>query len=105
MSFRIETNVELNKYYNEVFRPALLKMIDAKDKTYFINGGKIVCHQENIVEQDGWKLKGLKLTGKKEYTMFVYSDANSFCSDVVETGNSAEEMNEKFLFWKNQLSI
>lgn len=72
-SFRTETNKGLNTYYSEVFRPALIKLTNHTEKKYHVGDFIIVCEQENTVDQDGWKLNGLKVTGK-EYTIRVYLD-------------------------------
>jgi hypothetical protein len=71
--YRTETNHELNEYYDRIFAPALIKMIDEQEKKYHVGDFIIVCEQKNIVHQDGWKLKGLKVVGR-EYTIRVYLD-------------------------------
>ena len=102
--YRTETNEGLNRYYNEVFLPKLLEMAEQKIKEYRINGGKIICEQQNIVESDGWKLKSLRVTGK-QFWVRVYSDETSKLADVVESFYDRDEANNRFKFWKAQLMV
>ena len=102
-NWRTETDLELNEYYDKVFLPKVLELEDEQIKKFHINGGLIICEQKNIIQQDGWKLKGLKLTGKRRYIIRVYSDENSGYADVTNAYNNKDEANEAFKFWKAQL--
>lgn len=102
-SFKTETNYGLNKYYDEVFYPALLKMEDYKETRFHIGDFIIICEQKNIINRIGYKLKSLEVTGK-EYTLRVHMDSE-FDSNGNATGLSlsidsytnADEANKRFL--------
>lgn len=103
--FVTKTNPELNSYYDSVFRPKFLELENFQSKEYRINGGRIVCESKNTVLSDGWKLSSLKLSGEVTYTLRVYSDEGSFLADCVESYTDKETANNRFLFWKQQLSV
>ena len=103
--YKTWTNKGLNEYYSNVYRPKYLEMENRQIKEYYINGGKIICEQRNIVAEDGWKLKGLKLTGKKEYIVRVYADEKSDWANATEFFEDATEANEYYKFWKMQLEM
>lgn len=103
--YKTETNHGLNNYYDNVFLPKVSELMDEKIKKFYINGGLIICEQKNILSYDGWKLKGLKLTGEKEYTIRVFSDDKSGWAEVTETYNNKDEANKAFKFWKMQLEM
>jgi len=102
-SFRTETNHELNKYYNEVFYPALLKIENRQEKRFHVGDFIIICEQKNLVNYKGYKLNSIKIVGK-EYILRVHLD-NEFDSDGNATGLSlsvdsftdAEQANKRFL--------
>lgn len=102
-SYKTETNIELNNYYYNVFLPKLTKMENEQEKIYYINGGKIICKQFNIVEYKGYKLNTIKITGV-EYIINVYSDDKGSV-DIVKSFNNKDEANEFFKYWKQQLEI
>lgn len=102
-SFRTETNYELNKYYDEVFLPTLLKMEDYKETRFHVCDFIIICEQKNIVNRIGYKLKSLEITGT-EYTLRVHMD-NEFDSKgrstglslSVDTYTNKDDANKRFL--------
>lgn len=85
-SYRTETNYSLNKYYDEVFRPALLKMENFQEKRIHIGNFIIICEQQNIVSRNGYKLDSLRIE-ETEYTLRVHMD-NEFDSNGNVTGLS-----------------
>lgn len=101
--FITETNHELNNYYENVFLPRFLELENEQIKKFYINGGLIICEQKNLVYQDGWKLKSLKLTGEKRYIIRVFSDDKSTYADATECFYDKDKANESFKFWKSQL--
>lgn len=103
--WKTETNKSLNEYYDKVFLPKFIEMENEQIKKFYINGGLIICEQKNIVAQDGWKLKGLKLTGEKRYIIRVFSDDKSGWADATEQYNDKNKANERFQFWKAQLEM
>ena len=103
--YRTWTNEGLNEYYRNVYLPKYLEMENEQIKEYHINGGKIICEQKNIVAEDGWKLKGLKLTGKKRYIVRVFADDKSDWADATEIFEDATKANEYYKFWKMQLEM
>jgi hypothetical protein len=95
--YRTETNKGLNEYYDKVFEPALIKMIDEQIKLYHVGVFIIQCEQKNIVHQDGWKLKGLKVAGR-EYIIRVYLDSEFEKGIALSVDHTADKEEANRLF-------
>lgn len=100
---KTETNSELNKYYNNIFLPALLKMVNIQIKKYHISDFIIQCEQKNIVDYDGYKLKSLKITGQ-EYIIRVFLD-NEYNVGIALSIDSTEDKEEANRIFKTKVEM
>ena len=68
------TDYELNDYRDNVFYPTLIKLIDEKKQIYDLgNDLTIVTYEKNKVHHIGFKLKSLKIIGRR-YCIYLYQD-------------------------------
>jgi hypothetical protein len=101
--YKTETNKSLNDYYNNVFRAALLKMVNQQIKKYHVGDFIIQCESANIVDYDGYKLKSLKITGQ-EYIIRVFLD-NEYETGIALSVDSTEDKNEANRIFKEKMQM
>ena len=98
--YRTWTDVELNKYRDEVFIPACVKAIDEKTKVFDLgNGLTIVTIEANRIKNIGFKLKSIEIIGKRYY-IYLYqnykkADAEVLMHSVID--DDKDKANQEFL--------
>lgn len=110
--FRTKTNHELNEWTENVFYPALYKMIDRKESYHNIGDWVIMCEQYNHVTHNRRKLDTLRVL-HTEYILRVFRacDINLVTKKVtgwaVETASFTDRdlAIQKFTELKNELEV
>jgi hypothetical protein len=98
--YKTWTDIELNKYRDEIFFPALNKAIDEKRKVFELgNDLTIVTIEVNKVKRRGFKLKSIEIIGKRYY-IYLYQNYRKEGEEVLTHSvidDDKDKANQEFL--------
>lgn len=102
--WKTQTNYELNDYRDNVFYPTLIKLIDEKKQVIDLgNDLTIITYEQNKVTHKGFKLKSLKVVGKRYY-IYLYQDYGKPSQELLihrVIDDNKDKANQEYLIIKS----
>ena len=102
--WKTHTNYELNDYRDNIFYPTLIKLIDEKKQVFDLgNDLTIITYEQNKVNHIGFKLKTLKVVGKRYY-IYLYQDYGKPNQELLThrvIDDDKDKANQEFLIIKS----